>query len=48
VIKEKLEKGYVACMGEKRIVYRVLVGKLKESDNLESLAIDGGLILSRF
>ena len=38
----------MACMGEKRIAYRVLVGKLKERDHLESLGIDRGLILSRF
>jgi hypothetical protein len=37
----------MACMGEKRIAYSVLVGKLKERDHLERLSIDG-LILSRF
>jgi hypothetical protein len=42
------KKGYVARVVEKRIAYRVLVGKLKESDHLEILGIDGGLILSRF
>jgi len=35
-------------MGEKRNAYRVLVGKLEEKDHMESLGIDGGLMLSRF
>jgi len=42
------EEGHVARMGEKRNAYMVLVGKLKEKDHLESLDIDGGLMLSRF
>ena len=29
----------VACMGEKRNAYRVLVGELKERDHLEDLAL---------
>ena len=37
--------GHVACMGERRGVYRVLVGKLTERDNLEETGADGRIIL---
>jgi hypothetical protein len=37
--------GNVACMGERRGVYRVLVGKPEEGDHLEDLSIDGRIIL---
>jgi hypothetical protein len=40
------EAGHVAHVDEKRNAYRVLVGKLKERDHLESLRIDGRLILN--
>jgi hypothetical protein len=35
--------GHVACMEENRKVYRVLVGKQKERDNLEDQGVDGGM-----
>jgi len=37
--------GYVACTGERRGVYRVLVGKPEERDHLEDPGIDGRIIL---
>jgi len=37
--------GYVAHMEERRVAYRVLVGNLKERDNLEDLGVDGRIIL---
>ena len=37
--------GHVARMGEKIGVYRVLVGKLREKDNLEDPGVDGRIIL---
>jgi len=37
--------GHVARMGEKRGVYRVLVGKPKENNHLEDLSVDGRIIL---
>jgi len=36
--------GHVARMGEKRGVYRVLVGNLKERDHLEDPGADGRII----
>jgi hypothetical protein len=33
--------GYVACKGEERIVYKVLVGKQKIRDNLEDQGVNG-------
>jgi hypothetical protein len=33
--------GYVACMGEGRNVYRVLVGKPKGKDHLKDQCVDG-------
>jgi hypothetical protein len=35
----------VACVGEDRSRYRVLVGKPEERDNLKDLGIDGRMIL---
>jgi len=32
--------GHVACMGERRGIYRVLVGKPEEKDHLEDPGID--------
>jgi hypothetical protein len=37
--------GHVACMGERRVVHRVLVGRPGERDNLEYLGINGRVIL---
>jgi len=39
---------HVACMGERRAAYRVLMGKLKERDNMEGLSISGRIIMKRF
>jgi len=35
----------VACMGERRGVYRVLVGKLRERDHLGNQGVDWSVIL---
>jgi len=37
--------GHVARMGERRVLYRVLVGKPEERDHLEEPGIDGRIIL---
>jgi len=37
--------GNIACMGERRGVSRVLVGKPEEGDHLEDRSIDGRIIL---
>jgi hypothetical protein len=37
--------GHVVCMGNRRIVYRVLVRKTHRRSNLEDLAIDGRIML---
>ena len=37
--------GHVARMGERKAVYSVLVGKLRESDHLGDTGIDGRIIL---
>jgi hypothetical protein len=39
--------GHVACMGERRGSYSVLVGNLREGDHLEDPGIDGRIILKR-
>ena len=39
--------GPVARMGESRVVYKVLVGKTEERDNLEDRGVDGSIILRR-
>ena len=36
--------GNVASMGERRGVYRVLVGNLRERDHLEDPGVDGRII----
>jgi len=36
--------GHVARMGERRGVYRVLVGKLRERDHLGDTGVDGRII----
>jgi hypothetical protein len=38
-------EGHVARMGEKRDVYRVLVGDLRERDHLGDPGVDGRIIL---
>ena len=38
--------GDIACMGERRGVYRDLWGKLKERDHLEDPGVDGRIILN--
>ena len=47
VIKSRIMRwaGHVARMGEKRSVYRVLVGNLRGRGHLEDLGIDGRIIL---
>jgi hypothetical protein len=47
VIKSRRPRwaGHVARMGERRDVYRVLVGKLREGDHLEEADVDGRIIL---
>jgi len=37
--------GHVAHLGERRVLYRVLVGKPEERDCLEEPGIDGKIIL---
>jgi hypothetical protein len=37
--------GHVACMGEKRNAYRILVGKQEKRDHLEDLDLIWRLIL---
>jgi len=37
--------GHVACMGDGRGAYRVLVRDLRETDHLEDLAVDERIIL---
>jgi hypothetical protein len=37
--------GHVACMGERRGVYRVLVGNMWERDHLGDPGVDGKMIL---
>jgi len=39
--------GHVSRIGERRGVYRVLVGDLKERDDWEDRGIDGRIILKR-
>jgi len=38
-------KGYVARIGDRRGVYRVLVGKFEGKDHLEDPGVDGRVIL---
>jgi hypothetical protein len=37
--------GHVACLGESRGVYMVLVGKLRGRDHLINSGVDGKIIL---
>jgi hypothetical protein len=37
--------GYVACVGERRSIYRVLVGKPEGKNHLEDPGVDGRVIL---
>jgi predicted transcriptional regulator of viral defense system len=46
VIKSRMRyAGRVARVGERRGLYRILVGKLKERDNLEDPDVNGGILL---
>lgn len=48
VINGKKEKhvGQVACMGEKRTVYTVLVEKIEGKRNTEDLGVDGSITVN--
>jgi len=37
--------GRIACMGERRDIYRVLVGNMRERDHLGDASVDGRIIL---
>ena len=37
--------GHVACMGERRVVYRVLEGNLREKGHLGDPGVNGRIIL---
>jgi hypothetical protein len=37
--------GHVACIGEERGAYRILVGRPKEGDHLGDPGVDGRIIL---
>ena len=37
--------GLVARVGERRAAYRILVGKLKETDNIEDIDVNGTVML---
>jgi hypothetical protein len=37
--------GYITCMGEKRSVYRVWWGNLRERNHLDDAVVDGSIIL---
>jgi len=39
--------GHVACMGEERGLYRVLVGKAERANHWGDLGVDGWIILGR-
>jgi hypothetical protein len=39
--------GHVACMGEMRNAYKILVESLKETDHSEDLGVDGRIILKQ-
>jgi len=39
-------EGHVARMRERRVVYSVLVGNVRERDNLEDQGVDRRIILS--
>jgi hypothetical protein len=42
VIKQKIERvKHLACMGERRGAYRVLMGNLRKRDHLEDSGVDG-------
>jgi hypothetical protein len=47
VIKSRIMRyrGQVACMGDRRGVYRVLVGRGEGKSHLEDIGIDGKIIL---
>jgi len=39
--------GHVACMGDSRAAYRVMVGYLRARDHVEDLSADGEIIQKR-
>jgi len=41
-----IRAGHVACMGERRVAYNVLVGKPEGKNHLEEPGIDGRIILN--
>jgi hypothetical protein len=43
--RKKMGRGHVALMCERRGVYRILVGNLRERDHLEDPGVDGRIIL---
>ena len=47
VIKSRIMRyrGQVACMGDRRGVYRVLVGRGEGKSHLEDISVDGKIIL---
>jgi len=40
--------GHVARMGERRVIYRVWWGNLRERDHLEDLSVDGRILRYKF
>ena len=44
-VREKRWAGHVACMGEERGVYRVLMGNRWEENHWGDLGVDGWIIL---
>ena len=38
-------EGHIACMGESRVVYSILVGNLREREHLEDRGVYGRVIL---
>jgi len=45
LVHQKCNTNYPACVDEKRKAYRVLIENLKTKDHLESLGVNGKIIL---